>query len=89
VDVQLPSHRDITRSVNAGRPIALDAGSAAAKAFAELADLYRGPRGKTLAKPKVVQVKEAPVPAAPTVAFTESDSESRPRKRLLRSRSGR
>jgi pilus assembly protein CpaE len=40
VDVLLPSHRDITRSVNQGQPIAMHGGSEAAKAFRALADLY-------------------------------------------------
>jgi pilus assembly protein CpaE len=40
VDVLLPSHRDITRSVNQGQPIAMHGSSEAAKAFRALADLY-------------------------------------------------
>jgi pilus assembly protein CpaE len=40
VDVLLPSHRDITRSVNQGQPIAMHGASEAAKAFRALADLY-------------------------------------------------
>jgi pilus assembly protein CpaE len=40
VDVLVPSHRDITRSINQGEPIAQQRGSDAAKAFASLADMY-------------------------------------------------
>lgn len=40
VDILLPSHRDITRSVNQGQPIAGQRGSEAAKAFRALAELY-------------------------------------------------
>jgi pilus assembly protein CpaE len=39
-DVLLPSHRDITRSINRGEPIALDRRSEAGKAFHALAGLY-------------------------------------------------
>jgi pilus assembly protein CpaE len=40
VDVLVPSHRDVTRSINQGLPIALERGVAAGKAFRELANLY-------------------------------------------------
>jgi pilus assembly protein CpaE len=40
VDTLLPSHRDITRSINQGEPISLQRGSEAAKAFRELAQSY-------------------------------------------------
>jgi len=40
VDVLLPSHRDITKSINQGIPIASQRGSEAAKAFRALAQLY-------------------------------------------------
>jgi pilus assembly protein CpaE len=40
VDILVPSHRDITRSVNQGQPIAGQRGTEAAKAFRALADLY-------------------------------------------------
>jgi pilus assembly protein CpaE len=40
VDVLVPSHRDITRSVNQGQPIAGQRSTEAAKAFRALADLY-------------------------------------------------
>jgi pilus assembly protein CpaE len=39
-DILLPSHRDITRSINQGEPIAQQRGSDAAKAFRTLADMY-------------------------------------------------
>jgi pilus assembly protein CpaE len=40
VDILLPSHRDITRSINQGEPIAQQRGSEAGKAFKALAELY-------------------------------------------------
>jgi pilus assembly protein CpaE len=40
VDILVPSHRDITRSINQGEPIAAQRGSEAARAFRALADLY-------------------------------------------------
>jgi pilus assembly protein CpaE len=40
VDVLLPSHRDITRSINQGEPIATQRGTEAAKAFRSLAQMY-------------------------------------------------
>jgi pilus assembly protein CpaE len=40
VDILVPSHRDITRSVNQGQPIAGQKNTEAAKAFRALADLY-------------------------------------------------
>jgi pilus assembly protein CpaE len=40
VDVLIPSHRDIARSINQGTPIVLDTSSEAARAFRSLAALY-------------------------------------------------
>ncbi|MGA9856332.1 MAG: AAA family ATPase [Solirubrobacteraceae bacterium] len=40
VDILIPSHRDITRSINQGEPIAESRGSEAAKAFRALAESY-------------------------------------------------
>jgi pilus assembly protein CpaE len=40
VDILIPSHRDITRSINQGEPIAGQRGSEASKAFRALAELY-------------------------------------------------
>ncbi|HZU62008.1 MAG TPA: AAA family ATPase [Solirubrobacteraceae bacterium] len=40
VDVLIPSHRDIARSINQGTPVVLDSASEAARAFRSLADLY-------------------------------------------------
>ena len=40
VDILIPSHRDITRSINQGEPIALQRGTEAAKAFRGLAQEY-------------------------------------------------
>jgi pilus assembly protein CpaE len=41
-DILVPSHRDIARSINQGVPIAMQSGSDAAKAFAQLAQVYLG-----------------------------------------------
>jgi pilus assembly protein CpaE len=41
-DVLVPSHRNVTRSVNQGDPIVQHPGSGAAKAFRAIADLYIG-----------------------------------------------
>jgi pilus assembly protein CpaE len=40
VDILIPSHRDITRSINQGEPIALQRGSEASRAFRDLAQEY-------------------------------------------------
>jgi pilus assembly protein CpaE len=40
VDILIPSHRDITRSINQGEPIAEQRGTEAAKAFRALAEQY-------------------------------------------------
>jgi Flp pilus assembly CpaE family ATPase len=40
VDVLVPSDRDITRSINHGKPIAMQRGTEAAKAFRSLAELF-------------------------------------------------
>ncbi|MFZ0043825.1 MAG: AAA family ATPase [Solirubrobacteraceae bacterium] len=40
VDILIPSHPDITRSINQGEPLAGTRGSEAAKAFRALADVY-------------------------------------------------
>jgi len=51
-DIQLPSHRDIARSVNEGKPIVMTRPrSDVARAFRSLADLYAGtpaPKGNVL-----------------------------------------
>jgi pilus assembly protein CpaE len=39
-DILIPSHRDVTRSINQGEPIAQQRGTEAAKAFRALADEY-------------------------------------------------
>jgi pilus assembly protein CpaE len=48
VDVLVPSHRDVTRSMNQGESIALERGAAAGKAFRVLAQLYidDGPKAR-------------------------------------------
>jgi pilus assembly protein CpaE len=40
VDILIPSHRDITKSINQGSPIALQRNTEAAKAFRALAEMY-------------------------------------------------
>lgn len=49
VDVLIPSHRDITRSINQGEPIAMKSRSAG-KAFRHLADIYRDGKSEELRK---------------------------------------
>lgn len=57
-DVHVPSHRNVTRSMNRGEAIALQQGSAAGKAFRSLAELYhqdgvaQGATGAAPASPK-------------------------------------
>jgi pilus assembly protein CpaE len=48
VDIQLPSHVDITRSINQGEPIILRGASEAANAFHRLAQGYTGHTAETL-----------------------------------------
>jgi septum formation inhibitor-activating ATPase MinD len=52
VDVLIPSHRDIARSVNQGTPIVLDAASEAARAFRSLAGLYLDGHQETETEPE-------------------------------------
>jgi pilus assembly protein CpaE len=62
VDVLVPSHRDITRSINQGEPIAQQRGSDAAKAFASLADMYieaAGVRNSASATASVIELPTA------------------------------
>ncbi len=69
VDILVPSHRDITRSINQGVPIAMQRSSEAARAFRELAHLYiDGARSRTEVAPpaEIVQpVRHAVEPARP------------------------
>jgi pilus assembly protein CpaE len=59
VDILLPSHRDITRSINQGEPIAGQGASEAARAFRALADIYveeAANRGATSNRSKVIDL---------------------------------
>jgi pilus assembly protein CpaE len=71
VDVLVPSHRDVTRSINQGTPIALERGVPAGKAFRELAKLYiddrRGPETTGRRAPKAVPARTQDG-ASPTTA---------------------
>jgi pilus assembly protein CpaE len=60
VDILVPSHRDITRSVNQGQPIALQRGTEAAKSFRALADLYVEEAQQRAASDNIAQVIELP-----------------------------
>jgi pilus assembly protein CpaE len=63
VDILLPSHRDITRSINQGVPITMQRGTEAAKAFRALADMYiaEADAGKSLSSPaQVIELTSAP-----------------------------
>ncbi len=81
VDILVPSHRDITRSVNQGQPIAGQRGTEAAKAFRALADLYieeSQQRASAKANAAVIEL--------PSVADAEAD---RPGRQSLFRRSRR
>lgn len=78
VDVVVPSHRDITRSVNQGVPIATQGASPGGRAFTELADAFR----------KNVKPTPSLEPAPTTdneadVAEAEVVPEARARRRLF------
>jgi pilus assembly protein CpaE len=62
VDVLVPSHRDVTRSINQGVPIALERGVPAGRAFRELAKLYihdRQAAGTVNRRAEVIRPKAA------------------------------
>jgi Flp pilus assembly CpaE family ATPase len=62
VDILVPSHRDITRSINQGIPIVSQRGSEAAGAFRELADMYiKAAEGRKdhRAPPAVIEITSA------------------------------
>jgi pilus assembly protein CpaE len=74
VDILVPSHRDITRSVNQGEPIALQRGSEAAKAFRSLAEMYidaARARGSAGDSDQVVELRR---PAEPAVGRPQRQS---------------
>jgi pilus assembly protein CpaE len=77
VDILVPSHRDVTRSINQGQPIALQTRSAAGKAFRDLAKLYLGEgqakarepkrlRGRRPSKPQPPAAEQGSTPAKAT-----------------------
>jgi pilus assembly protein CpaE len=77
VDILLPSHRDIARSINQGQPIAMQRGSEAAKAFRSLADMYveaARARRSSPAADRVVELPQAP----------EAEAERRQRQSIFR-----
>jgi pilus assembly protein CpaE len=63
VDILIPSHRDITRSINQGEPIAGQRGTEAAKAFRALAEDYAqaaaARRDSSASDAQVIQLKDA------------------------------
>jgi pilus assembly protein CpaE len=77
VDVLLPSHRDITRSINQGVPIAMQRGSEAAKAFRGLAQLYIDAAKARTGAP-------APAAAPPPVQMAEAEPDRHVRQPLFR-----
>ena len=80
VDVLVPSHRDITRSVNQGVPITMQRGSEAAKAFRQLADLYIDEAAaRNTSSPAAPVIELAPAP--------EKETARAPRQSLFRRRS--
>jgi pilus assembly protein CpaE len=58
-DVMVPSHRNVTRSINQGEPIVQQRGSAAGKAFRAIADLYIA----DLNRSKQIGAGEVPAPS--------------------------
>jgi pilus assembly protein CpaE len=79
VDISIPSHRDVTRSVNQGSPIALERGAPAGRAFRQIAALYLNSGTGAKAKPKPAPRQNA--------ALTADDQRTRQpsgRRRLLR-----
>jgi pilus assembly protein CpaE len=80
VDVLVPSHRDITRSINQGMPIVLGSGSAASKAFRGLADLYVE-RDREPAQSR--SAKEPAVAPSGDQAAAPTEAEHRGRRRLF------
>lgn len=64
VDILIPSHRDITRSVNQGQPIAQQRGTEASKAFRALAELYAEESAQRNSSESSGSVIELPTPAA-------------------------
>jgi pilus assembly protein CpaE len=80
VDILVPSHRDITRSVNQGVPITMQRGSEAAKAFRQLADLYIDEAAaRSTSAPAAPVIELAPAP--------EKETARAPRQSLFRRRS--
>jgi pilus assembly protein CpaE len=71
VDILIPSHRDITRSVNEGEPIALQRQSEAAKAFQALAGQY------------VTAVGGAASPVVPLTPPQGAPAEGRPQRQSI------
>jgi pilus assembly protein CpaE len=79
VDIFVPSHRDVTRSINQGQPIALAPGNSAGKAFRDLADLYIDHRRADLLEPKRVPKRRQPDPHSPAA----DQGTTAPRRRRL------
>lgn len=81
LDVLVPSHRDITRSINEGVPITLQGGPAG-KAFTELADLHRVGHHRSAAK--VASAHRDADDESAVGAAAQNGSSKTPRRRLLR-----
>jgi pilus assembly protein CpaE len=85
VDILVPSHRDVTRSINQGIPIALESGSGAGRAFRALADLYVGEN-----KPSTQRSPVDGSSATPSEDRTAADNKADPvRRRRMFSRSSK
>lgn len=80
-DVLVPSHRDVTRSINQGVPIAMERGLPAAKAFRELARLYMNDRGQA---PAPRRRRASVVPASPAGSGAGAEDQPAKRRRLFR-----
>jgi pilus assembly protein CpaE len=88
VDVLVPSHRDVTRSINQGVPIALQSGGAAGRAFRDLARLYSDTGQAESAEPKRrLRGRKSEATATSNELETPTPAQ-RPRRRRLAWRKG-
>jgi pilus assembly protein CpaE len=88
VDVLLPSHRDITRSVNQGQPIALQRSTDAGRAFRDLAESYIEAAAQRRARPEaeIVQLHAPPARTGGSELRLRGGESPRSRQSLFRRR---
>jgi pilus assembly protein CpaE len=83
VDILIPSHRDITRSINQGEPIGMQRGPEASKAFRSLAQEYidaAAARGESQPSSPVVELPK------PLELAEERGTDRAPRQSIFRKR---